>query len=253
MDLAHFLAPFDPNRFVADYWDQQPLQIVSSDAGSDRAGLLGWDALGQMMACSPHWTERHLKLVMDSRPVEPVHYMVIRETADGPRSIADPALVEAMVRIGATLVADGLEDISPDLRAACTMLGACFAAKAGVNVYCSTRGTRAFASHCDPHEVFAVQTAGEKRWRIYRNREDRPTAATLTADQAAIDAAKGDVLLDVVQRPGDLLYIPRGFYHDAMACSDRSLHLTFGVQPLNGLALFPLLAELAVEDGAFRG
>ena len=38
--------------------------------------------------------------------------------------------------------------------------------------------------------------------------------------------------------PGDLLYIPRGQYHDAIASSEASLHLTFGIVPLVGVDVF---------------
>jgi hypothetical protein len=53
-------------------------------------------------------------------------------------------------------------------------------------------------------------------------------------------------------RPGDLLYIPRGFYHDALAAEGASLHVSFSLLPLTGRILFPLLEEMAVEDAAFR-
>jgi len=53
-------------------------------------------------------------------------------------------------------------------------------------------------------------------------------------------------------RPGDLLYIPRGHYHDALASSERSLHLTFGVQPLYGIAVLDLLREVAFDDRVMR-
>jgi hypothetical protein len=59
-------------------------------------------------------------------------------------------------------------------------------------------------------------------------------------------------MMTVTMQPGDLLYIPRGFFHDALASSDASLHLTFGVEPVNGLALFGLMETLAKRDPKFR-
>jgi bifunctional lysine-specific demethylase and histidyl-hydroxylase NO66 len=251
VDFTAFLAPFPVDRFVGDYYGVRPLHIAAEGPG-DRAGLMDWARLSDLLEVVPQWSGETLKLIIDSRPVGTDHYVALRETGRGPVARPDPGMIEAMMAMGASLVADALEDVAVDLRRLCAMLGARFGAKAGVNAYCSFAGVQAFASHCDPHEVFAVQCEGEKRWRIYANRADQPISGSQSSDQAAIDAAKGPVLLDVVMRPGDLLYIPRGYYHDAVASSARSLHLTFGVQPLYGLAVIDLLRDLAGEEAGMR-
>jgi hypothetical protein len=53
-------------------------------------------------------------------------------------------------------------------------------------------------------------------------------------------------------RPGDVLYLPRGWYHDAVATDGASLHVTFSITPLTGRAFFRLLETLAMADPAFR-
>ena len=53
-------------------------------------------------------------------------------------------------------------------------------------------------------------------------------------------------------RPGDVLYLPRGWYHDALATEGASLHVTFSVTPLYGRVLFSLLESAALQDPAFR-
>ena len=58
-------------------------------------------------------------------------------------------------------------------------------------------------------------------------------------------------------RPGDVLYLPRGCYHDALADGPledgkASLHVTFSVTPLYGRILFGLLESAAMQDPAFR-
>jgi hypothetical protein len=70
--------------------------------------------------------------------------------------------------------------------------------------------------------------------------------------QGEIDRAKGPVLMEVRMRPGDLLYIPRGYYHDALASSEASLHVTFSVARHTGRVLFRILEEVAMRDPAFR-
>ena len=49
-------------------------------------------------------------------------------------------------------------------------------------------------------------------------------------------------------KPGDILYLPRGQYHDALTGDRASLHVTFGVAPATGLALFKLLEPFQREQ-----
>lgn len=70
--------------------------------------------------------------------------------------------------------------------------------------------------------------------------------------QDYIERRKGPPIAEVVMRPGDLLYIPRGFYHDALASTERSVHLTFGVQPLYGVAVLDMLREMAFSEPEMR-
>jgi hypothetical protein len=57
---------------------------------------------------------------------------------------------------------------------------------------------------------------------------------------------------EVTMRPGDVLYLPRGWYHDALAKDGPSLHVTFSVAPLYGRILFQILDHAAMQNPAFR-
>lgn len=59
-------------------------------------------------------------------------------------------------------------------------------------------------------------------------------------------------MTEVRMRPGDVLYLPRGWYHDAMTAEGASLHVTFSVAPLYGRIMFQLLESAAMQDPAFR-
>ncbi len=254
MDFATFIAPLPVENFRADYFGQRPLHIPADPAhDGPRRALLDWERLNHLLAQRPHWTPSNLKLVMNSRPVAAEHYAEEKPGADGPARRADPAKVHQFLSMGASLVADALEEVDPVVGDAVGMLGRTFAATSGANAYCSFQGVSAFASHCDTHDVFAVHLDGEKLWRVYANRADAPVR-TLTGDgaQEMIDRAKGPVMMEVRMKPGDLLYLPRGFYHDAIAVSGVSLHLTFAVHPMTGIAALRMLLDRAEEDPALR-
>lgn len=252
MKFADLIAPFDERQFIEDHFDKAPLHIKANLGPIDRAGLVDWSGFLDLLEIVPQWQSGRFRMIMDSRPVAPEHYCVTREAAAGPLHRPDRALVEAMAALGASAVADGIEDVSVKIRHWCATLGRRFAAKAGANVYVSHAGVQAFASHCDPHEVFAVQCEGRKLWRIYANRADRPVQATLLTDQALIDRVKGPLMMEAMMEPGDLLYLPRGYYHDALAQGGRSMHVTFAVQPLYAAGLFEMLRDLAIERPEMR-
>jgi hypothetical protein len=52
--------------------------------------------------------------------------------------------------------------------------------------------------------------------------------------------------------PGDLLYLPRGQYHDALADEGGAMHIAFGVTYPIGLDVLTLLYERAVAEPLFR-
>ncbi len=53
-------------------------------------------------------------------------------------------------------------------------------------------------------------------------------------------------------RPGDLLYIPRGVYHDAVALTEGTIHVAFGATAVIGLDFLTALFERAIRDPLAR-
>jgi len=252
VDLSELIAPLAPEQFLGEYWGRKPVHIPAP-AGTNRQAVIGWARLNALLGVRTHWGAEHIKLLLNSAPVSPDFYMDPVPGRGGVRRLANPAKVEMFLAMGASLVADAVEEVAPEIRRLTDALARQFAARAEANLYCSFQGIQAFASHCDLHEVFAIHCVGEKRWRIYANRAENPIAPLQGDDaQARIDAAKGPVLMDVTLRPGDVLYIPRGYFHDALASSAESLHLTIGITPHSGKLLFELLEEMALREPAFR-
>lgn len=112
-----------------------------------------------------------------------------------------------------------------------------------------------FEAHWDWMDVMVFQISGEKLWSVAntpivplsnRDLKRKPTLEEMERYRGNL-ASEGPVeprFRDVLLRPGDVLYIPRGFIHNASTVSsdillpgiqDResgrpSLHLTFGLE-----------------------
>lgn len=251
--LADLIAPIPLEVFQAQHADRAPLH-VPADARRSKAALLAWDEFNRLLDQRSIWTAQTLKVIFDGTPVPPSLYCTETRVRGGRTLRPDPAKVQVLAAQGASLVADDVQFLHPPVRALMQPLSRAFSGSVDANVYCSFGGVQAFGTHYDTHHVFAVHTEGEKVWRLYSNRAEAPETFPVDSPESRrlIAQARGQVLREVTMRPGDVLYLPRGWYHDARASSEASLHVTFSVTPLNGRALLRALEDLAPSDPAFR-
>lgn len=252
MSFAEFIAPFDPKIFHAEYFGKRPLHI--SREGAQHPSLLPWARFNDVLAITPYWNEDTLKVFFKNRAALRENYCDTSEARAGASAPINPAKVRSLLALGASLVANHLHRVCPEVGAVAHMLEQQFAARVAANVYCSFKGVQAFQTHFDLHDVFAVQAEGEKLWRVYESRADTPVMTLPPGDEIEkwLVDSRGRLLFEVLMKPGDLLYLPRGQYHDALTGSQASLHVTFGVAPATGLALFKALETALTLESEFR-
>jgi bifunctional lysine-specific demethylase and histidyl-hydroxylase NO66 len=251
--FAEFLAPFDATEFKTRHFGKKPLHLPA--VGRTLPNPLPWQRFNECLALTALWNEDTLKVFYRNRLALRDNYCDLNNIGPDQKAPADPRKVKALLGFGASLVANQIQRASPEVAGIVQMLQREFAAGAGANVYCSFQSVQAFNTHYDLHEVFALQVEGEKLWRIYEARADNPLSALPPGDEAEnwLVATRGKVVAEVLMKPGDLLYLPRGQYHDAVTGADASLHVTFWVKPATGLSLFKLLESAATADSDFRG
>ena len=147
------------------------------------------------------------------------------------------------------MVLQGLHRIWPPLVDFSQDLAADLGHPVQVNAYVTPPQSRGFSDHYDVHDVFVLQVEGEKRWRIHAPVHPSPLRTQpWTARRAEVEAAaRTEPVLDVVLRPGDCLYLPRGYLHAATALGGVSTHLTVGVHTWNGHVLAEQLLAVALD------
>jgi ribosomal protein L16 Arg81 hydroxylase len=251
MDFAEFLAPFDAGTFRSQYFGRQPLHIRRNGKG---AGLLPWRRFNEVLALTPYWNEESLKVYFRSRAALRENYCDTTDVRPGGFAPVNPAKLKALMALGASLVANHLHRVCPEVGAVVAVLEREFAARAFANVYCSFKGVQAFQTHFDLHDVFAVQAEGEKTWQVWESRADTPVNPVPPGEEWEkwLTESRGKLLFEAHMKPGDILYLPRGQYHDALTGDAASLHVTFGVAPMTGLALFKLLETALARESDFR-
>jgi bifunctional lysine-specific demethylase and histidyl-hydroxylase NO66 len=168
------------------------------------------------------------------------------------RDQVDPDRVARLLADGCTVVFQGLHRAWPAVVDLAGALTADLGHPVQVNAYLTPPAARGFAAHYDTHDVFVVQTAGDKRWQVHRPVVPSPgTDDEWTRHKDAVAAAAAAApALDHVLSPGDVLYLPRGWIHAAQAQDAMSLHLTIGVHPYTGRHLAQALVAEAMAARA---
>ncbi len=166
--------------------------------------------------------------------------------------IADQVRDEDVLRLfseGSTIVLQGLHRTWRPVNDLAARLAAELGHPVQVNAYITPPQSQGFAPHYDTHDVFVLQIAGTKQWTVHEPVTALPTAPWDTvADQVAHQARKTPVIATTM-RPGDCLYLPRGFIHSAAALAQTSVHLTFGVHAITEADIVAaILAQVQAAD-----
>jgi bifunctional lysine-specific demethylase and histidyl-hydroxylase NO66 len=150
---------------------------------------------------------------------------------------------------GATIVLQGLHLTRPAIGAFCRSLEDTLGHPAQANAYYTPRSAQGLPVHHDTHDVFVLQVAGKKRWLVYVPALEMP----LKDQRYSADlGAPGKAVEDRALRPGDMLYLPRGWLHEALTSDRDSLHLTIGVNVVTWLDAFKAVLEELGDDVRFR-
>ncbi|HSA81510.1 MAG TPA: cupin domain-containing protein [Geminicoccaceae bacterium] len=247
------MAPLGAERFFAEYEGQRPLHLKG--VADKYAEVMTWAKLNDLLGQATIWTDGSLLMWLDREPIAPARYCASALSRNDRKQVLqpDPEKVKDFLRRGATMAANWIDHLSGGLTAFTSALEQALLGKVQANLYVSSRRRQGLASHRDRHDVYAVHVEGTKTWYVYEGRSVVPTAHPMFKTSRAEDEeAKGRLLMEVKMEPGDLLYLPRGQYHDALADEGGAMHIAFGVTYPNGLDVLSLLHERAVAEPLFR-
>jgi ribosomal protein L16 Arg81 hydroxylase len=254
LTFADIIAPVSAEQFFAEYHGRKVLHVPG--AADKFAGVMSWAKLNALLNMTAVWTPRSFEMALDGVLLPARDYCRPGlDHASGAASLQpDPARVTTLLKDGASLLLNDIDTLNPGLAAVAHALETALESRVQGNLYCSSRQRQAFPSHFDTHDVYALHVEGEKLWRIYEGRLDHPVSHPTFKGQPASfhESSKGRVAAEILLRPGDLLYIPRGTYHDAIAQTDGTVHVAFGAVAVIGLDMVSGLFERALQDPLFR-
>ncbi len=174
---------------------------------------------------------------------------------EGRTIVADGALLAAYLAAGHPLVWSRARAVFASVDALCGAMGRALGARVWPNVYVTGTAGTPFDMHFDAHEVIVAHCEGAKEWTLSEVRADRPTDDDPQPEVMARrrEEAKGRVAARFTVGAGDVVYVPRGVFHNARAVGGTSVHVTFGIRGLTGHDVARVIAARALGDRELRG
>lgn len=210
------------------YFEQEPLLC----AGALHETHFKWQELDRVLqALEPD--PAALQIFLDGQ-VDPANYVSEFFEVGRSRKRLNKHRFYDLMQHGATLVLNRAEELFPSSRDLCALVGQFARQPTTSNAYVSfsgpiPKGQGTFGKHWDTHDVFAIQLIGKKLWQLYPPTQPLPLShQTSRRMQQACPALPA---FEYVLNAGDLLYIPRGWWHQVTPLDTASLHLSVGTYP----------------------
>ena len=222
-----FLGGLSASAFMRRHWQRKPLLVRNALPGAlarvDRARLFALAAADSVesrlvVRTGSRWSLRHGPIAASSLPSRGAWTLLVQGV-----DVHDDDAHRLLKRF--RFVADArLDDVM------------CSWASDGGGV----------GPHVDSYDVFLLQTAGRRRWRVGRVRKAR-LRADVPLKMLADFVPSDDWLLE----PGDLLYLPPGWGHDGVAdgeCITASIGFRAPTAAELGASLLERIADAARDD-----
>ena len=200
------------------------------------------------------WNNKNFLMMLDQNKLNYIDYSSLNLDVSGNNYRPNVNKVQKLVSKGASIILNDIEKHNPGLLKIANKLQKLTNGRCQGNLYFSMASHKAFGPHFDMHDVFAIHFEGEKIWNIYENIEKNPVNHGVFSFSTEERIRKAGKLVEqVTLKPGDLLYIPRGQFHDALASKNGAIHVAFGLTYFKPLDLMSGLWEKFILNDFMRG
>ncbi|CAK9079520.1 unnamed protein product [Durusdinium trenchii] len=213
--FCSLISPHSPDVFFAEIFEQRPMYFKGNLPSAQRSHLLSWEYLDEvLLRCLSLGCPESSELVI---------YKNLAPCED----YTSPA--EAYLQ-GASLIINNVDQLWRPVHTFCRALKF---PSVYANCYVTPQFSQTAPPHADDRDVLVLQLEGEKHWSIYSSPVYLPYPSEqvgkdhLEVPCEVLDSQNTRMLQTL--RAGDVLYVPRGFVHEAKTSSLSSLHLTVAI------------------------
>ena len=208
MLLEELLNDFPRERFLREHYQKRP---YSGQAAAERLFELGsWSTVDELV----ERTECDILLARQGVPY----------TGERPKTAKEARELFAQ---GYTLVLRQPDQHHAGLSQLARAFSAELHGRINLHLYCTPAGQHGFGWHCDPEEVFILQTAGRKDY-LLRENTLQPVPLPEALPSGALAAQETTPVETRTLNAGDFIYIPAGHWHMAQA-PEEALSISIGL------------------------
>ncbi len=256
MTLQDLLTPVTTDSFFAEHWEKHPLLITRHDLSYYQSLLTGVDIDYLLSAANA---------------LKPDSIEILGEVAGKTSADRSAGGIVRAYQQGASIRINGVQRYWKPLWMLCKELQRVFSCRVGSNFYCTPTSSRGLHRHYDTHDVFVLQITGRKNWRIFDAAADlplqhlpvlsfealknshSPRLEPLAIRKKRVEEKCVAPIRETVLEPGDLLYLPRGYGHEAWTENKMSAHITIGIHVITWLDLLSVaLGQAGKKDVLLR-
>lgn len=229
--FERLIAPTSRDEFLSQYWEKKPL-IINREPPSACSSLFCFSDIDQFLQASRESAAGLLHIVPASGSGR--EHRVFK----GKEILPDTAY--KAFSSGDTLQLAAVHMLWPSVAGLRSSMYDSLLSDIWINAYATPAGAQGLPVHIDTHDTLILQVDGSKNWSIYDRYIDVPldTERSLSYVQSSLREELADredeltLLCRVRLERGDVIYLPRGFPHKAVATEEASLHLTVGILPI---------------------
>ncbi len=215
--------------------------------------IVSLEILDDMLSKTNIWNKHNFLMMLNKKQINYNEFSSMSIDISGNTNRPNVNKVQKLVSKGASIILNDIEKYNSNLLKIADELQTLTNGRCQGNLYFSMASHQAFGPHFDLHDVFAIHFEGEKVWNIYENIEDAPInhPAFIISSEERVQRA-GKLIDQVTLKPGDLLYIPRGQYHDALASENGAIHVAFGLTYFKPIDLMSIIWDKFILNKFMR-
>ena len=249
LDFNALLSPLSAGHFLAEYWESRPMLLKRADNTYYDSLLTVTDLERYVSRGGSRYPQ--VRLAKQGAFYAPEAYTYDVKYGDEVfRGLPDLEKIFTEYSSGATVTLPALHLASAPLGRLCRQLETELDHSVHANAYLTPANAIGFTPHYDTHDVFVLQIAGAKHWRIYRPPTELPhRSQPFRPERHTLPPAP---LMELELAPGDLLYLPRGYIHTTETARSFSAHVTIGVTVYTWIDVLSALVQGAIEVPELR-
>jgi ribosomal protein L16 Arg81 hydroxylase len=244
--IEHLIGDLSPEQFFSEYWTRHHCYIPGSPdrfdqvfSSEDYASAILVAALG----------EDDFSVARQGNTSNALWLNLLQQKS-GWQDPPDFTQLESACSQDGTLVFNSIHRRVESLKRWTLSLVQELCESVAVNAYFSPAASvPGLDLHYDPQEIFVIQVAGSKRWEVWDRLETHPLKFDKPKGYPDLELGDSQTL---TMQPGDVLYLPRGTWHRAVAIEQTSLHLTVTIVPRNLVKFLAWIADEIATDPNWR-